>query len=146
MSNLIPGWRDRVVEEALTWVGTKYHHMADKKGAGVDCAMILVRVYGDLGLIPAVDPRPYPAQWYLHRDEELYMGWFEKYMHRVTKALPGDVALYRFGRCAAHGAIVVDDNYMIHAYEPSGVVEMRERWAPLSHGELDSYWTVSEQL
>ena len=53
--------RQRIVEEARSWLGTPYHHQAMVKGAGVDCAMILVAVYRAVGLIPAgFDPRPYP--------------------------------------------------------------------------------------
>jgi hypothetical protein len=34
----------------------------------------------------------------------------------------GDIALYRFGRCAAHGAIVVGWPRLIHAYVDHGVI------------------------
>lgn len=134
--------REKIVAEAMTWLKTPYHHLADVKGAGVDCAMLLVRVYCDLGFAPAFDPRPYESQWYMHRSEEKYLAWIEKYCDRVEKALPGDIALYRFGRCAAHGAIVINDELMLHAYAPAMAVEIRERRAPLQHGSLDSLWTV----
>jgi cell wall-associated NlpC family hydrolase len=78
----------------------------------------------------------------MHRSEERYLEWIKKYCDPVEKALPADIALYRFGRCAAHGAIVLDDNLMLHAYSPALVVEIRERRAPLQHGTLDSLWTV----
>ena len=134
--------RQRIVEETMTWINTPYHHMADVKGHGVDCGLLLVRVYVDMGLAPAFDPRPYDAQWFLHRDEERYLEWIKRYCDKVDVAQPGDIAVYRFGRCAAHGAIVISDTMMIHAYEPAGRVEMRERWAPMPHGKLDSLWTV----
>jgi len=51
----------RVLDEARAWIGTPYHHAADKKGVGVDCAMLPVRVYCDLGIVPMFDPRPYPT-------------------------------------------------------------------------------------
>lgn len=141
---MIDQWRKDVVTEAMTWLGTPYHHLAAVKRHGVDCAMILVRVFGDLKLIPCVDPRPYSPQWFLHQDEEIYLSWVEKYFVRVEKAQPADLALYRLGRCAAHGAIVIDDDYMIHAYMPSRCVEIRERRAALAHGKLDSLWTLKE--
>lgn len=137
-------WRERVVAEARTWVGTPYHHCADIKGAGVDCAMILVRIYCGLGLAPEFDPRPYAPQWFLHRSEEIYLNWIKKYCVQVERGLPGDIALYRLGRCAAHGAIIVDDDYMIHAYLPAGKVELCERRKPLMHGQLDSIWTIKD--
>ena len=67
--------RAAVVAEARSWIGTPYHHAADVKGHGVDCAMLLVRVYCDLGLIEPFDPRPYTRDWFLHRSEERYLGF-----------------------------------------------------------------------
>jgi len=133
-------WRQRVVEEAYSWVGTKYHHAADVKGHGVDCAMLLVRVYCDLDLIPRLDPRPYPAQWYLHRDEERYIGWVSEYCKLIEIGEPGDIALYRFGRTASHGAIIVNDRLMIHAYSKEGKVAVAER--ATFADRLDSIWSL----
>ena len=50
--------RVAVVAAARSWLGTPYHHAADVKGrkGGVDCAMLLVRVYCDLGLVEPFDP------------------------------------------------------------------------------------------
>jgi cell wall-associated NlpC family hydrolase len=131
--------RKAIVAEAMTWVGTPYHHMADVKGHGVDCAMILVRIYCGLGIAPLFDPRPYPQQWFLHRSEEKYKLWIEKYCDQVESAQSGDIGLFRYGRCAAHGAIIIDENYMVHAFAPSGRVEYIERRAFTK--EIDSIWT-----
>jgi cell wall-associated NlpC family hydrolase len=133
-------WRERVVEEAYSWVGTRYHHAADVKGHGVDCAMLLVRIYCDLDLVPRLDPRPYPAQWFLHRDEERYLGWVMQYAKLVEVAQPGDIALFKFGRTVAHGAVIVDDDLMIHAYSKEGVVAVSERRA--FEDRLDSLWSL----
>ena len=48
--------------------------LADIPGVGVDCAMMLVRVFCDLGLVEPFDPRPYTRDWMLHRDDERYLG------------------------------------------------------------------------
>ena len=37
--------------------------------------MLLVRVYCDLGLVEPFDPRPYTRDWFLHRNEERYLGF-----------------------------------------------------------------------
>lgn len=139
MMTLPDNWRELVVAEARTWVGTPYHHMADVKGAGVDCAMILVRVYCDLSFAPTFDPRPYPRDWMIHHSEERYIGWLKQYCVQVEAPGPGDIIMHRMGRCASHGAIAVDDNYMIHAYAPSGCVELRERRSIKHH--VDSFWS-----
>jgi cell wall-associated NlpC family hydrolase len=44
--------RATVVAEARSWIRTPYHNCADVKGAGVDCGMLLVRVFVDTGLMP----------------------------------------------------------------------------------------------
>ena len=64
-----------LVREARSWIGTPYHPGADLCGVGVDCGMLLVRVLVDAGLVPAFDPRPYPQDWHLHRDDERYLGF-----------------------------------------------------------------------
>jgi NlpC/P60 family putative phage cell wall peptidase len=135
--------RMRIVDEARSWLSTPYHHLGDIKGIGVDCAMILVRVYQAVGMVPTdFDPRPYEAEWYLHRDEERYMAGMEQYSHRIelADAKPGDIALYRFGRTAAHGAIIVDHEMMIHAYKPHGNVELCEMRT--HEHRLDSVWSL----
>ena len=110
------------MSEAYRWLGTPYHHQGRVIGAGVDCAMILCEVYYAAGLIPYIDPRPYPHDWHLHKSGERYMGWLDQYAQVVSAPLPGDVALYRFARAASHGAIVIEWPTVIHALLGEGVV------------------------
>jgi len=117
--------RAAAVAEALTWLGTPFRDCADRKGVGVDCAMMLVRVFVDTGIIPAFDPRPYAPQWFQHRSEEKFLGFVGRFGIEVERApVPGDVIVYRFGRCFAHGAIVVDGENVVHAYKRLGAVVM----------------------
>ena len=115
--------RAAIVAEALTWLGTPYHHLGDVKGAGVDCAMFLVRVFVDTGLVPAFDPRPYPVDWHLHRSEERYLGAVLDQAHEVTVPSPGDIALFKFGRTLSHSALVVEWPRIIHAQFRVGCIE-----------------------
>jgi cell wall-associated NlpC family hydrolase len=116
--------RQAVCAEAMTWLRTPYLHAADIKGVGVDCAMLVVRVYVAQGLAPAdLDPRPYPPDWHMHRSEERYMGWVQRFGERVDAPLPGDVVMWKFGRAFSHGAIVLDAaGGIIHAYREAGCV------------------------
>jgi cell wall-associated NlpC family hydrolase len=115
--------RARVVQEALSWVGTPYHHAARVKGAGVDCGQILAVVYEEAGVIPHMEPAPYPFDWAENRSEERYLGYVEQYAHRIDgPPRPGDIALYRYGRCISHGAIVVRWPQVVHAALKSGMV------------------------
>jgi cell wall-associated NlpC family hydrolase len=112
--------RAAVVAEARAWCGTPYHHLGDVKGAGVDCAMLIVRVYCDLGLVPPFDPRPYPPDWHLHRSEERYLGFVFERARRVAEPREGDVMVMRYGRAFAHGGIVtrLDPLTIVHAFQP----------------------------
>ena len=116
--------RARVVAAARAWVGTPYHHAADVPGVGVDCAMILVRVFCDLGLVPPFDPRPYVKDWMLHREDERYLGFLIDRARAVEAPQPGDVILFRVGRCFAHGGIVTSGEPLafVHACSPTGCV------------------------
>ncbi len=133
--------RAAVIAEAMSWVGTPYHHLAAVKGAGVDCAMLLVAVYKAVGVLdPEFDPRPYSPQWFLHRSEEKFIGHLLPLASRTQTPVPGDVVLYRFGRTASHGAILVDPERIVHAHRPSRRVELCE--LRRLERRLDSYWTV----
>jgi NlpC/P60 family putative phage cell wall peptidase len=133
-----------IVAEAEKWLGTPYHHQGDILGVGIDCAMILVRVFCDLGLVPMIDPRPYPPDWHLHQSGERFLGWVQKYATRVHQPEPGDVPLFRFGRALSHGGIVCEvtptDAYMIHANMDAGKVE-RAEVRSYQH-RLVGYWRV----
>lgn len=134
-----------IVDEARRWMDTPYRHQADVLGVGVDCAMILVRVFCELGLVPRIDPRPYATDWHLHRSEEKYLGWVQDYATKVDEPQPGDVALFRFGRCLSHGGIVDEitpEITMIHADQHAGHVERAEvrRWAD----RLAGFWRIAQ--
>ncbi len=116
--------RKAVVIEATTWLGTPYHHAARLKGIGVDCAMLLAEVYHNAGLIPEITPEDYPPDWHLHRDTERYLKWVEKFARKIETdcPLPGDIAMFRFGRATAHAGIVNAWPEIIHSYINCGVI------------------------
>lgn len=133
--------RARVVAEAQTWLRTPYHHAARVKGGGVDCAQILIAIYAAVGLIDDFQPDEYPSDWMLHRSEEKYLGYVMQYAHQVDAPKPGDIAVWKFGRCFSHGAVVVDYPVIIHAYRPDQMVG----WGDATQGDLASrevsYWS-----
>lgn len=114
--------RDAILDAAREFLNTPYHHQGRLKGIGIDCAMLLIEVYHKVGLIPNIDPTPYSPDWHLHQSEERYLGWVSKYGHRVEIPKPGDIALFQFGRCISHGAIVVEWPIVIHSYITDGCV------------------------
>jgi hypothetical protein len=123
--------RAAVVAAARASIGTPYHVCADVKGVGCDCAMLLVRVFVDLGLVAPFDPRPYSADWHLHRNEEVYLRLLLERAHLVAAPEPGDVVLFRYGRCFSHGGIVTrrEPLAIVHAFASAGIVLEEE----LSH-------------
>jgi cell wall-associated NlpC family hydrolase len=108
--------RAAVVAEAISWLGTPFHHEARVKGAGVDCAMLLCEVYARAGLVGRIDVPHYPPDWHLHRDVERFLALLAAHAREIAgPPEPGDVALFRFGRCFSHGAIVTAWPRLIHA-------------------------------
>lgn len=120
--------RARVVAAARSFIGTPYHHNAMLKGIGVDCATLIVLVYREAGFTVA-DPPPYAPQWFLHRDEELYLAEIGKYARRIEgPPQPGDLAVFKMGRTYSHGAVVVDPAWpaVVHALgDARAVIEDR---------------------
>lgn len=141
---MTPAQRDAVVAEALSWLHTPYHHHGRIKGVGVDCAQILCAVYEACGLVPHVDTGFYPTDWHLHRSEEIYARWLFKYATQLEPTdtpEPGDVALFKFGRCFSHGAIVVNDGLLVHAYIGRGVILSSALEEPLEGRDV-IYWKI----
>lgn len=139
--------RAAVVAAARSWIGTPYHHAADVKGHGVDCAMLLVRVYCDVGLVEPFDPRPYTRDWFLHRSEEKYLGFLFERAREVREAALGDTAVFRIGRLFAHAGIVsrLEPLAIIHAFAPAGFVIEEflmsgELSVKLKTAKFASYW------
>jgi cell wall-associated NlpC family hydrolase len=144
--------RGFVVAEAESWLRTPYHHMARIKGAGADCLTLLAEVYEKAGVIPHVEVPFYPPDWNLHRDAERYLEGVTRYAREILycadnapprgraasgesalrrEPQPGDVAVFKFGRCFAHGAIVLGWPRLIHAWHNAGVV-----YADATQGQL----------
>lgn len=116
--------RAAVVARARQWIGTPHICAGDILGVGVDCGMLIARVFIDLGLVAPFDPRPYPADWMMHADAEKYLGFVGELCAAVETPKPGDIALFVFGKCYSHGGIIsgVDPMKMIHAWAPRGRV------------------------
>jgi cell wall-associated NlpC family hydrolase len=115
--------RLRVIKEAREWLRTPYHHMGRIKGGGADCLTLLVEVYQAAGVIPALEVPFYPPDWNLHRDAERYLKGVMRYARELGgQPAEADIAVFKFGRCFAHGAIVVAWPRLIHAWCEAGVV------------------------
>lgn len=131
--------RQAIITEAKTWLGTRYHHAAAIKGAGVDCAQILIEVYSAVGLADKPDVGYYPSDWMLHRSEERYLGWVEKYCKQVAVPQMGDIVLFKFGRCFSHSGIVTTWPEIIHAQREDGCCYAHAEAGALAGREVRFY-------
>lgn len=133
--------RASVLEEARGWLRTPYHHMGRVKGGGTDCLMLLAEVYERAGVVAHIGVPFYPPDWNLHRSIERYLNGLTQFAREVqpieapgsspgTEA--GNIAVFRFGRCFAHGAIVVSWPRLIHAWWNMGVVYGDADQSPLA--------------
>ena len=119
---MICATRQDVVDEAVEWLHTPYHHAGRIKSVGVDCGMFLLEVFNRVGLIPRIVPEAYPRDFHLHRNREWYAGIVAEHMDPTDDPQPGDVVLFRFGRIISHGAIVIEWPRIIHSYVGQGVI------------------------
>jgi cell wall-associated NlpC family hydrolase len=87
--------RAAIVAEAMSWLGTPYHHRAKLKGVGVDCAQVVLAVYAAVGIVEDFDTGEYPADWHIHRDVERYVKAVIPHGHEIPTeaAQPGDLVL-----------------------------------------------------
>lgn len=111
--------RAAVVSEALTWIGTPWVHAARVKRGGVDCGQFLADVFERAGVVSYVPTPAYPQDWALRRSEELFRAIVEQYaVRKPDDALPepGDIALFRYGRCLSHAGIVTAWPMIVHAH------------------------------
>lgn len=122
--------RERIVEEARSWIGTPYLHQASVRGAGTDCLGLLRGVWrAVLGAEPETVP-PYSPDWAEPSRHEVLLEAARRWLvaKPVSAAAPGDVLLFRMRTAgiAKHLGIqtgVEDRAGFVHAYAPHGVTE-----------------------
>jgi len=132
------GLEQRVIREALGWVGTPYRHQASCLGAGADCLGLLRGVWRGLyGEEPEVVPA-YTADWSEPQGDEVLMRAAERHLISKPVAEPAiaDVVLFRMrhGGVAKHLGIqtrVGDAPEFVHAYSGYGVTvsPLSKPWA-----------------
>ncbi len=118
--------RKRFIAEAVSFTGTPHRDGARVKGVGVDCATFIADASINCGFVPDTIEIPhYSPQWHLHRNRELYIEELLKWTREITpeEKLPGDIAVWKFGRCYAHGAIIIEWPRIIHCVKMIGVHE-----------------------
>jgi NlpC/P60 family putative phage cell wall peptidase len=128
--------RAQICAEALTWLGTPFHHLACVKHVGVDCAMLLAGVGKAVGLVPPHWwPPPYAPEWHLHRTEPLLeqtIVGFGCQPVSLAARQPGDICLFQWpgGLVLSHAALLVAPDLLVHAILDDQVRQhsLRGRW------------------
>ncbi|MCE5185070.1 MAG: NlpC/P60 family protein [Planctomycetaceae bacterium] len=109
-----------IAENAVTWKGVVYQHRGYTRG-GCDCTGLLIGILQELGFVRDYQLRKYPMDWNLHAGAGNYIvDELSKFAAPVTLPQPGDIALFRFGRCIAHVGIVLGKGTFIHSHINAG--------------------------
>ena len=126
--------RMAVIAEAVSFVGTPYHHQGRIKGVGVDCGYLLAEVYAKACGMGRMEFGFYPEDWMMHSAAERYMTEVQARCVEVEQPEPGDIALFQWGRAFSHGAIVIEWPKVVHAIgntkRQTGGVEYADAFQP----------------
>ncbi|MFA4971856.1 MAG: NlpC/P60 family protein [bacterium] len=134
--------RDAIRAEALSWLRTPYHPGAAVKGAGVDCARLLVSVFEACGIMENPELPEVPADWFLHTGEEVFLQTLPRYAEPVEPPYQeGDILTYQFGRCVSHSALYIGRGELIHVIKGAGVMVEREN-APILASRFAGAWRL----
>ncbi len=118
--------REKLISEAMEWLGTPYHVRGRVKGAGCDCGTFLAGVLENTGFLPHIDIPYYPEDIACHCATPRYLMKIEEYNNEVPKedAKPGDILVFKFAGSLVphHASFKVDGEYMIHSYTKQGVI------------------------
>lgn len=122
------GNRLAAVIEARSWVDTPYVKGAMVKGAGVDCAKLLVAVFAAAGIVPMQEIEHFAADWWMHTDTEEYMlrvlrhgiKTVEGVAYASIKTEPGNIVLLKAAKSRVwnHGGIITQWPRLVHAINP----------------------------
>lgn len=109
--------KQKIVDEALSWVGTPYHAQAQLKGIGVDCAQLIAGIAKGAGIdTDMVIPFNYNAQHAINSDDEEMLRLIESYGCTQTETPePGDIVAFKMGRSHGHLGILVSETDFVHA-------------------------------
>jgi len=117
---------ERIVAEALEWVGTPYRHQGSLKGVGCDCLGLVRGVWQAVYGVEPEAPGPYAADWAEATGEDRLLTAAGRYCIAKSKemAMPGDLLLFRWRPDvpAKHAGILVADDRFIHAYQGHSVL------------------------
>jgi NlpC/P60 family putative phage cell wall peptidase len=121
-----PPTAERIVAEALEWVGTPYRHQGSLKGVGCDCLGLVRGVWRAVYGGEPEAPGPYAADWAEATGEDRLLAAARRHCTAKPRddAVPGDLLLFRWrpNVPAKHAGILVAADRFIHAYQGHSVL------------------------
>lgn len=124
----MPIFRQDIVAETRSWIGTPYRHQASVKGVGCDCLGLVRGVWRSVvGAEPERAP-PYAPDWAEATGVESLADAAARHLCAVPcdECAPGDVVLFRWRKNlpAKHAAIITAPGVMAHAHDGAAVAEV----------------------
>lgn len=104
----------RLIEEAVTWIGTPYKYGGAEKGKGTDCSGLVLRVYLDMTEIK------------LPRNSAKQAEFCKKLKKKDAK--PCDLVFFATGKDSSrvsHVGMLLDEETFIHSSSSKGVIVTR---------------------
>lgn len=119
---------EQVVSEALSWIGTPFHHQASVKGVGADCLGLVRGVWRQLNGHEPFSIPAYTQTWdEVEKSEVLWSGLAKTLVSDPEiKTCAGHVLLFRMrlNSVARHvGISSKSGRCFVHSYHGQGVVE-----------------------
>ena len=125
--------RSQLVNEIRSWIGTPYVLGQGVKGAGVDCARLLMAALINVGLIKDCEVEYYGHDWFHNTSQERYLYGILKYAlptiqgvaYKSLSIEPGCILATRASgsKVINHAGIVTEWPMLVHAAY-SGVAEV----------------------
>lgn len=117
---LTPELRDNIIKEAMTWIGTPFHHRAHMKGVGTDCGGFVYEVYRPYFGLPAF-PTRYAEDWALHAEDEKFLNFMKPYIVRVKVPDRAEMVVWKYGKNYSHASIYIGNKKYIHSWGRNGL-------------------------
>lgn len=121
--------QDRIVAEALEWVGTPYRHQGSRKGVACDCLGLVRGVWRGIHGHELEQPGPYAPDWAEVTEQERLLDGLRRHLVEkpVAAMAAGDLIAFRWRPHlpAKHAAILTEAACFVHAYQDHGVTLTR---------------------
>lgn len=118
--------KDRVIVEAMSWVGTPYRHQASRRGVGCDCLGLVRGVWRAVYGGEPQNPGPYAADWAEAGGADLLLQAARRHCAEkpIATMAAGDLLVFRWkpGVPAKHLGILIGPQRFVHAYEGHAVL------------------------